>query len=54
MFSTGDKVSWKTLNGRAHGTLLDRLSDDSQTWNVKMDSGRNMLVHETSMTPDKE
>lgn len=49
-----DKISWRTANGFAKGTLVERVSPDSQTWLVKMDSGRDMLVHETSMIPNNE
>lgn len=50
--NAGDKVSWRTLNGRASGTLVSIAS--SQLWLVKMNNGRDMLVHESSMIPDDD
>ncbi len=52
--NAGDKISWRTANGFANGTLVERVFPDSPTWLVNMDSGWYMLVHETSMIPNNE
>lgn len=51
MFQSGDKVTWRTLNGHASGTLVREVAEGTKVWAVQMEDGKYMPVHENSMIP---
>ena len=48
-FRSGDKVSWRTVNGHASGTLVREVAEGTKVWAVQMENGNYMPVHENSM-----
>ncbi len=46
----GDKVTWRTVNRQATGTLVRRIEGMENYWIVQLDNGRQVPVHENTMT----